>query len=77
MNPYEASKKTESLCRLAPVIPVLVVDDANIAQPLAEALIKGGLTVLEVTLRTPSALQVISEMAKVQGGVVGLSLIHI
>ena len=42
MNPYEASQKTESLCRLAPVIPVLVVDDANIAQPLAEDLIKGG-----------------------------------
>lgn len=75
MNPYEASKKTESLCRLAPVIPVLVVDDADIAQPLAEALIKGGLTVLEVTLRTPSALRVISEMVKVQGGVVGAGTI--
>ena len=75
MNPFEASKKTESLCRLAPVIPVLVVDDADIAQPLAEALIKGGLTVLEVTLRTPSALRVISEMVKVQGGVVGAGTI--
>ena len=75
MNPYEASKRTESLCRSAPVIPVLVVHDADIAQPLAEALIKGGLTVLEVTLRTPSALQVISEMAKVQDGIVGAGTI--
>jgi 2-dehydro-3-deoxyphosphogluconate aldolase / (4S)-4-hydroxy-2-oxoglutarate aldolase len=49
----------------APVIPVLVIDDAAHARPIAEALVKGGLRVLEVTLRTPA------EMAKVEGAIVG------
>lgn len=71
MTPHEASKRTEELCRLAPVIPVLVIDDAAKARPLAEALVRGGLPVLEVTLRTPAALEAIAEMAKVEGGVVG------
>ncbi|MHC0053160.1 bifunctional 4-hydroxy-2-oxoglutarate aldolase/2-dehydro-3-deoxy-phosphogluconate aldolase [Actibacterium sp. D379-3] len=71
MTPAEASLKTEALCCLAPVIPVLVIDDASTARPLAEALIKGGLPVLEVTLRTPAALDAIREMARVPGGVVG------
>ena len=71
MDPYQASKETEKICRLAPVIPVLVVHDPDIAKPLADALISGGLPVLEVTLRTQSALKVISEMAKVPGGIVG------
>ena len=75
MDPYQASKKTEEICRLAPVIPVLVVHNPDIAKPLAEALISGGLPVLEVTLRTKSALEVISEMAKVPGGVVGAGTI--
>ena len=75
MDPYQASKKTEEICRLAPVIPVLVVQNPDIAKPLAEALISGGLPVLEVTLRTESALEVISEMAKVPGGVVGAGTI--
>ena len=56
---------------LAPVIPVIILDDVSAAQPLAEALVAGGLPVLEVTLRTPHALQVIEEMAKVGGAVVG------
>lgn len=56
---------------MAPVIPVLVVDDAAQAVPLAQALVDGGLPVLEVTLRTPAALDVIREMASVDGGVVG------
>jgi 2-dehydro-3-deoxyphosphogluconate aldolase/(4S)-4-hydroxy-2-oxoglutarate aldolase len=71
ITPLEASVETEKLCRLAPIIPVLVVEDASIAQHLAEALVAGGLPVLEVTLRTPAALDVIREMAKVEGGVVG------
>ena len=75
MDPYQASKETEKICQLAPVIPVLVVHDSRIAKPLAEALISGGLPVLEVTLRTQSALKVISEMAKVPGGVVGAGTI--
>jgi 2-dehydro-3-deoxyphosphogluconate aldolase/(4S)-4-hydroxy-2-oxoglutarate aldolase len=56
---------------VAPIIPVLVVDDAAHARPLAEALVAGGLPALEVTLRTPSALDVIAAMADVPGGVVG------
>jgi 2-dehydro-3-deoxyphosphogluconate aldolase/(4S)-4-hydroxy-2-oxoglutarate aldolase len=56
---------------LAPVIPVIILDDVSKARPLAEALIAGGLPVLEVTLRTPHALQVIEEMARVPGAVVG------
>ena len=71
MTPEAASIKAEALCNLAPVIPVLVLDDVATARPLAEALVAGGLPVLEVTLRTPVALDVIAEMAKVEGGVVG------
>ena len=71
MTPEAASIKAEALCNLAPVIPVLVLDDVATARPLAEALVAGGLPVFEVTLRTPVALDVISEMAKVEGGVVG------
>ncbi|MDU8911268.1 bifunctional 4-hydroxy-2-oxoglutarate aldolase/2-dehydro-3-deoxy-phosphogluconate aldolase [Aestuariicoccus sp. MJ-SS9] len=71
LTPLAASLETERLCRLAPVIPVLVIDDAATARPLAEALVRGGLPVLEVTLRTDAALDVIREMAKVEGGVVG------
>jgi 2-dehydro-3-deoxyphosphogluconate aldolase/(4S)-4-hydroxy-2-oxoglutarate aldolase len=50
---------------------VLVVDDVAHARPLAEALVAGGLPLLEVTLRTPAALEVIAEMAKVPGAIVG------
>lgn len=59
------------IMNLAPVIPVLVVEDAAHARPIAEALVAGGLRALEVTLRTPAALDVIREMAKVEGAVVG------
>ena len=57
--------------RLAPVIPVLVIDDAAQARPIAEALVAGGLRALEVTLRTANALKVMEEMAKVSGAIVG------
>ena len=55
----------------APVIPVLVIDDATHARALAEALVGGGLPVLEVTLRTPAALDAIRAMSAVPGAVVG------
>lgn len=71
MTPQDASSEALRLCNLAPVIPVLVVDDAKDARPLAKALVSGGLPVLEVTLRTESALDVIREMAAVEGGIVG------
>ena len=61
----------DSIMGMAPVIPVLVVDDIAHAIPLAQALVAGGLPVLEVTLRTPAALDVIAEMTKVPGAIVG------
>lgn len=71
MTPADASKRAKEICELAPIVPVLVVHDAGKACSLAEALVAGGLPALEVTLRTPAALEAISEMAKVQGGMVG------
>ncbi|WP_230630590.1 bifunctional 4-hydroxy-2-oxoglutarate aldolase/2-dehydro-3-deoxy-phosphogluconate aldolase [Sphingomonas sp. Leaf37] len=53
------------------VIPVLVIDDAATARQLAEALVAGGLKVLEVTLRTGAAMEAIAEMRKVPGAIVG------
>jgi 2-dehydro-3-deoxyphosphogluconate aldolase / (4S)-4-hydroxy-2-oxoglutarate aldolase len=61
----------EEIMGTAPVIPVLVIEDATHARPIAEALVRGGLRVLEVTLRTAAALDVIAEMAKVDGAIVG------
>ncbi len=61
----------DDLMRLAPVIPVIVIDDVAHAVPLAEALVAGGLRVLEVTLRTPAALPAITAMKQVTGAIVG------
>lgn len=71
MTPQDASAAALKICQMAPIVPVLVVDDAKDAAPLAQALVAGGLPALEVTLRTPAALEVIREMASVAGGVVG------
>jgi 2-dehydro-3-deoxyphosphogluconate aldolase/(4S)-4-hydroxy-2-oxoglutarate aldolase len=60
-----------ALMRRAPVIPVLTIADAAWAAPIARALVAGGLPVLEVTLRTPAALEAIAEMARVEGAVAG------
>jgi len=71
MNPAEQSRRTAEICALAPVVPVLVVPDPGQAEGLARALVAGGLPALEVTLRTPAALEAIRAMADVPGGVVG------
>lgn len=71
ITPQEASARAEQLCRMAPIIPVIVVNDVAHAVPMAQALVAGGLPVLEVTLRTPCALEAIAAMAKVEGGIVG------
>ncbi|MDB5714158.1 MAG: eda, partial [Sphingomonadales bacterium] len=55
----------ETIMRDGPVIPVLVIDDVAQAVPIARALVAGGVRVLEVTLRTPAALDVIAAMATV------------
>lgn len=61
----------ERVMRTAPVIPVLIVKDVGRAREQAEALVEGGLTVLEVTLRTPEALEAIKRMNLVPGAIVG------
>jgi len=68
--PQDANALRSVLSR-APVIPVIILDDIAAARPLAEALVAGGLPVLEVTLRTPNALKIIEEMGKVEGAIVG------
>ena len=50
------------ICELAPVVPVLVIEKVDHAAPLAKALVNGGLKALEVTLRTPAALDAIRVM---------------
>jgi 2-dehydro-3-deoxyphosphogluconate aldolase/(4S)-4-hydroxy-2-oxoglutarate aldolase len=64
-------KPIETIMRTAPVIPVLVIEDVVYARPIAEALVAGGLRVLEVTLRTAAGLEAIAEMKKVPGAIVG------
>ena len=61
----------DAIMRTAPVIPVIVIEDVAHAVPLAEALVAGGLRVLEVTLRTPAALGAIRAMKQVPGAIVG------
>ncbi|GGT35808.1 bifunctional 4-hydroxy-2-oxoglutarate aldolase/2-dehydro-3-deoxy-phosphogluconate aldolase [Nonomuraea spiralis] len=66
-----------SLLDLAPVIPVVVIDDVATAVPMAEALVAGGLPVIEVTLRTPAALGAIERIAsEVPGATVGAGTIR-
>ena len=59
------------IMQTAPVIPVIVVDDLEHAKPLARAIVAGGLPILEVTLRTPVALDAIRAMSEVEGAIVG------
>lgn len=62
----------EELVALAPVVPVVVVDDLEDAVPLAAALVRGGLPAIEVTLRTQPALAAIERIAnEVPGAYVG------
>jgi 2-dehydro-3-deoxyphosphogluconate aldolase/(4S)-4-hydroxy-2-oxoglutarate aldolase len=64
--------KIEDIVALAPVIPVLVIDDIAHAVPLGRALVAGGLPVLEITLRTPVAIQCLERMVgEIEGAVVG------
>lgn len=64
-------KPIETIMRTAPVIPVLVIDDVAHALPVARALVAGGLRVLEVTLRTPAALEALTAMKAIEGAIVG------
>lgn len=65
-------ESAQSIMAAAPVIPVIVVDDADRAVPLARALVAGGITSLEITLRTPAGLDAIRAVAaEVPGATVG------
>jgi 2-dehydro-3-deoxyphosphogluconate aldolase/(4S)-4-hydroxy-2-oxoglutarate aldolase len=65
------------ICRLAPVVPVLIIDDLDCAVPLARALVAGGLFALEVTMRTPVALDAIRAMRDaVPDAVVGVGTLR-
>lgn len=64
-------RNLDDIMSAAPVIPVLVIDKVEDAVPVAEALVAGGLNVLEVTLRTPAALDAIRAMKSVKGAIVG------
>ena len=61
----------DDIMRTAPVIPVIVLGDKLDPARLAETLVDAGLPVIEVTLRTPGALQAIKEMSEVPGAIVG------
>jgi len=61
----------DQIMRAAPVIPVLVLDGEGDWAGLAETLVTAGLPVLEVTLRTPAALDAIRAMSTVEGAIVG------
>ena len=61
----------QTIMRTAPVIPVLVIEDLAHAIPVAEALVAGGLRVLEVTLRTACAIEALKAMREVPGAIVG------
>lgn len=63
--------RIDAILRQAPVVPVLAVADVDDAIPLAETLVVAGLPVLEITLRTAAALEVIRRMRTVPGAIVG------
>jgi len=66
----------QEILKLAPVVPVLIIEEEAHAVPLAKALVAGGLYALEVTLRTPVALEAIRRIAgEVEGAVVGAGTI--
>ena len=60
------------ICAAAVVIPVLTIDRVEDAQPLARALVAGGLPALEITLRTDAALEAIAAIAEVEGAMAGV-----
>ena len=66
----------EAIMRASPVMPVIVLDDATHAVPLARALVAGGIRVLEVTLRTQAALDAVRAMrAEVPDAIVGVGTV--
>jgi 2-dehydro-3-deoxyphosphogluconate aldolase/(4S)-4-hydroxy-2-oxoglutarate aldolase len=72
MTSKNPQKGLEAALRKAPVVPVMVIEDVKHAVPLARALVRGGLPVLEITLRTAAALDCIKAIVnEVEGAIVG------
>jgi len=76
MSIEHKQQQIEATMRLAPVIPVVVIDDVKAAVPMARALVAGGIRAIEVTLRTPAALEAIRAIAaEVQDATVGVGTV--
>ena len=72
----EKNARLLSILKLQPVVPVLIVEDAASAVPLARALVAGGLKAIEITMRTPAALDAVRAVAaEVEGAAVGAGTI--
>jgi 2-dehydro-3-deoxyphosphogluconate aldolase / (4S)-4-hydroxy-2-oxoglutarate aldolase len=76
MSSQQAAAQLAKLLALAPVIPVITIEDAAHAVPLARALVKGGLRVIEITLRTSAAMDAARVIiAEVPDAVVGIGTV--
>ncbi|WP_109124306.1 bifunctional 4-hydroxy-2-oxoglutarate aldolase/2-dehydro-3-deoxy-phosphogluconate aldolase [Dyella sp. C11] len=76
MSIENKQKQVEATLRLAPVVPVVIIEDARHAVPMARALVAGGTPAIEVTLRTPAALDAIKAIAaEVEGAMVGVGTV--
>lgn len=76
MSIEQKQQQVEATLRLAPVVPVVIIEDARAAVPMARALVAGGTPAIEITLRTPAALDAIKAIAEeVEGAVVGVGTV--
>jgi 2-dehydro-3-deoxyphosphogluconate aldolase / (4S)-4-hydroxy-2-oxoglutarate aldolase len=76
-SPHTPGHTTDALLRRVPVIPVIVIDRLDQAVPLARALVAGGLDVIEITLRTPVAMDAMRAIiAEVEGAIVGAGTVR-
>lgn len=76
MSNEAKQQRVESTLRLAPVVPVVIIDDASRAVGMARALVAGGIPAIEVTLRTPAALDAVRAIAaEVEGAFVGVGTV--
>ena len=64
MSKNNWSLQAQDIFNRSPIVPVMVINKIEDAVPLAKALVAGGISVLEVTLRTPCALEAITKIAK-------------
>jgi 2-dehydro-3-deoxyphosphogluconate aldolase / (4S)-4-hydroxy-2-oxoglutarate aldolase len=76
MSREKSRARLDALFALAPVVPVITIEDASAAVPLSRALVAGGLPVVEITLRTPAAVEAARAIiAEVKEAVVGIGTV--